>query len=118
MSDGDAAEATIGLTLTNNRGAEVELLWVSDDNADEERSYLRVPAGDTRTQQTFPEHSWRCRCTASGELLWATKLGRIDLAVTVGGSSSAAETSDADTGATSEPAEPFYHHRRNQQTYL
>ena len=82
----DGASDALELTLSNETDREVELLWCerADGAADDERSYLRVQPGETRTQRTFAEHAWRCRGAADGALLATVVLGRAGAHVRLG----------------------------------
>ena len=75
------------LTVLNNSLLEVDLLYVSNDAAaaaeeEEERSFVHIPPGEARTQQTFAEHKWRCRSRPDGTLLVTVACGEANLFVT------------------------------------
>ena len=72
------------LTVLNNSPAEVDLLYVCGDGMEEEeeRSFLRIPPGEARTQETFAEHKWRCRSRPDGTLLVTVACGDTNLFVT------------------------------------
>ena len=61
------------LTVGNSSQSEVDLLYVYTEADDEqERSYLRLQPGETRTQETFADHQWRLRSRRWGihSLCW------------------------------------------------
>ena len=73
------------LTVLNNSPVEVDLLYVCNDGTEEEeeeRSFVRIPPGEARTQETFAEHKWRCRSRPDGTLLVTVACGEADLFVT------------------------------------
>ena len=75
------------LTVLNNSLVEVDLLYVCNDGAaaaeeEEERSFVRIPPGEHRTQETFAEHKWRCRSRPDGTLLVTVACGDANLFVT------------------------------------
>ena len=70
------------LTVLNNSPAEVDLLYVCNDETEEERSFQLIPPGQARTQETFAEHKWRCRSRPDGTLLVTVACGDADLFVT------------------------------------
>lgn len=73
-----AGPSCIALTLINQTLLAVDLLFVSDGEAEEERSYLTLLPGETRKQYTFPEHRWRCRSLSDGALLATVSCGAIE----------------------------------------
>ena len=71
------------LTVGNSSQLEVDLLYVCTEADDEqERSYLRLQPGETRTQETFADHQWRLRSRPDGALLATVRCGDVDLFVT------------------------------------
>ena len=67
----------------NDSSLEVDLLYVrNDDEEEEERSFVRIPPSESRTQQTFAGHKWRCRSRPDGTLLVTVACGDADLFVT------------------------------------
>ena len=71
------------LTVLNDSPLEVDLLYVcNDDEEEEERSFVRIPPSESRTQQTFAGHKWRCRSRPDGTLLVTVACGDADLFVT------------------------------------
>ena len=103
------ADGTVSLIVANYTNAEVELLWVAEDR-DEERSYLRVPKSETRTQVTFPKHVWRCRSVVDAELLWTVTLGQVDLNVAVGTPPVVAGAASVDAVTKESVTDAFYSH--------
>ena len=71
------------LTVVNDSSLEVDLLYVcNEEEEEEERSFVRIPPSESRTQQTFAGHKWRCRSRPDGTLLVTVACGDADLFVT------------------------------------
>ena len=68
----------------NDSSLEVDLLYVcnAEEEEEAERSFVRIPPSESRTQQTFAGHKWRCRSRPDGTLLVTVACGDADLFVT------------------------------------
>ena len=67
----------------NDSPLEVDLLYAcNEEEEEEERSFVRIPPSESRTQQTFAGHKWRCRSRPDGTLLVTVACGDADLFVT------------------------------------
>ena len=106
----------VRLTLTASTASDVDVYWLGAGDGDgEERFYMRVPAGETRTQETFAGHVWRCRVAAAecggagGEVLATITLGS-DAQLSVGRGGSPASTAPRGVSVVDQ-CEAFYDQR-------